>query len=271
VTAALLAVALGACGGSGAKGGAGGAGGAGAGAGGGGAGAGGGGADGGAGTGGAPTDGPPDLATDFGSPMAGDAATNCPHDPALPIAAQAPAVLIDDFSGAGLLDGRSRVGVGFDVREQFDATADARFDPEPSVEPKCGAAAAGAAHIRGKAADTGATFSLIFSSAGDGGKASDHYDASATTGITFRAALGDPKASQLVTVQINLAGSNKFDYTKDVIVSGTAWQEFTIKWTELQAAPAAPAFSPATLNQIVIPFAAGDNVDLYLDDLAFVP
>jgi hypothetical protein len=265
VTAALLAVVGVACGGSSGKGGAAGAGT------GGGAGMGGGGVDGG-GMAGAPTDGPPDLATDFGAPMAGDAAIHCPTAPTLPIAAAPASVLIDDFSGAGLLDGRSRVGAGFDVREQFDATANASFDPEPSIEPKCGAAAAGAAHFRGKAADTGATFSVIFSSPGDGGKPRDHFDASATKGLTFRVSLGDPRASKLVTIQVNLAGTNKFDYTKDVILAaGLAWQQVTIKWTDLTAAPAAPAFSPATLNQIVIPFAAGDDVDLYLDDLAFVP
>jgi hypothetical protein len=255
----ILALAAGGCGGSNA-------------AGDGAAGSGPGGGAGGAGAGGAggsdagPADGPPDLATDFGLPMTSDVAIDCPKGGGQ--AAADAALLIDDFSGMGVLDGRSRVAAGFEIKDQFDATANARFDPEPAVEPKCGAAAAGAAHFRGKAA---ATFAVIFSSAGDGGKPNDHYDASATKGLTFRVALGNAKAAQLLTVRVNLAGSNNFDYTKDVIVNGTTWQEVTIAWTELQAAAAAPKFSAATLNQIVLPFAAGDDVDLYVDDLAFVP
>jgi hypothetical protein len=227
------------------------------------------GTDGGGGTDAGAPDGPQDQATDFGEPMTSDVAINCPTGGG-PLAPAAAAVLIDDFSGVGLLDGRSRVGAGFEIKEQFDATANALFDPEPGVEPKCGAAAAGAAHFRGKAADTGATFTVVFSSAGDGGKASNHYDASATKGITFRVALGDPKAVKVLTVQVNLADS-QWDYTKDVIVDGTAWQNVTIAWADLQAAPAAPTFSAAALNQIVFPFSAGDDVDFYVDDLAFAP
>jgi len=260
VTLALTAiVAAGGCGSSGGKAEGG------AGTGGGGAGAGGGG-----GTDAAPADGPPDLATDFGEPMTSDVAINCPTRGGS-LAPAAPALVIDDFSGSGELDGRSRVRAGFDVKEQFDATAGAMFEPTPGIELKCGAAAPGAAHVRGKAADTGATFAVIFSSAGDGGKPNSWYDASATKGITFRVALGDIKASKVVTVQVNLAEPNKFDYTKDVIVDGTAWQEVKILWTELSAAPAAPPFSAATLNQIVLPFMANDSVDLYVDDLAFLP
>jgi hypothetical protein len=86
--------------------------------------------------------------------------------------------------------------------------------------------------------------------------------------VTFRVALGGGGANKLYTVQVNLAKSS-WDYTKDVVVAGATWQTVTILWSDLQAAPAAPAFSPAALNQIVIPFVDGD-VDIYIDDIAFV-
>ena len=112
---------------------------------------------------------------------------------------------------------------------------------------------------------------MIFSSpSGDGGKPLAHYDASATKGVTFRAALGNPQAAQLITLQMNVDGS-QWDYTKDIIVSGTTWQQITVLWTDLQAAGGAPPFAPAALNQIVFPFIASATVDLYLDDGAVVP
>jgi hypothetical protein len=214
----------------------------------------------------AATDAVLDLATDFAEP-ASDVAINCPTGGGA-LAPAAAAVLIDDFQSGGRLDGRSRVGQGFTVKEQFDATADARFDPIPGVEAKCGAAAPGAAHIRGAAADTGATFALIFSGGGDAGK--NRYDASAMKGIRFRVALGDAQATKLLTVSMNVADS-QWDYTKDVIVAGTAWQDVEVRWSELQAAPAAPAFAAAALNQLVFPLIPHADVDLYIDDLAFIP
>jgi hypothetical protein len=269
VVAALLALAAPACGGSGGKGGAAGAsgsGGTGGVAAGGGAGGGAGEpADGGAGTGAA--DAKPDQATDFGAPQP-DVAVHCPTAVgALP--AEDAALVIDDFEGTGKLDGRQRSTSAFGVREQFDATAGATFDPPPAIEAACGAAAPGAAHFRGRAADTGATFAVVFSTPVAGQKALDHYDASATKGVSFRIALGDPAASKLVTLQVNLAGS-KWDYTKDVAVTGTTWQTVTVMWSDLTAAPAAPAFSAAALNQLVLPFSPDVDVDLYVDDLAFV-
>ncbi len=208
-----------------------------------------------------------DVATDFGGPTP-EVMANCP----LSTGALAPAatdLIIDDFAGTGLLDGRIRSTPLFNVKEQFDATPDAHFDPAPAIDPVCGAAGAGAAHVRGTAADTGATFAIIFSSGGDGGKPAAHYDASGTRGITFRAALGAAKTNMLFTLKLNAAGS-PWDYTKDVVVTGTTWQDVQILWSDLGAAPAAPAFTPATLNQIVFPFAADANVDLYVDDVAFV-
>jgi hypothetical protein len=209
-----------------------------------------------------------DVATDFGETASVDAAADCPKAAGVLAAASAD-VLIDDFTGQGKLDGRSRQDVGFSVTEQFDATTTAQFDPAPAVEPTCGAAGPGAAHIRGTPTDSGATFTLIFGSAnGDGGKPLPHYDASATTGITFRAALGHAKATQLFTLQYNLDGS-QWDYTRDVIVAGTTWQQVTILWSDLESAAAAPKFSPAALNQIVFPFTPDTDVDLYIDDVAF--
>jgi hypothetical protein len=214
------------------------------------------------------TDAVLDLATDFADPPS-DVAINCPTGGGA-LAAVTGASLIDDFAGSGRLDGRSREGAGFTVKHQFDATPDARFDPVPGVEGKCGAAAAGAAHLRGAAADTGATWALIFTSPGDGGKPANRYDASAWKGVRFRVALGDAKATKLLTVSVNLADS-KWDYTKDVIVGGSAWQDVEIRWSDLQAAAAAPAFSPAGLNQIVFPLIPNADVDVYVDDLAFIP
>ncbi len=208
-----------------------------------------------------------DVATDFGAPTP-EVMANCP----LSMGTLAPAAadsIIDDFAGTGLLDGRIRSTPLFNIREQFDATPDAHFDPAPAIDPVCGAAGAGAAHVRGTAADTGATFAIIFSSGGDGGKPADHYDASGTKGITFRAALGAAKTNMLFTLQLNATGS-QWDYTKDVVVAGTTWQDVQILWSDLEAAPAAPAFTPATLNQIVFPFSPDANVDLYIDDVAFV-
>ena len=79
----------------------------------------------------------------------------------------------------------------------------------------------------------------------------------------------ETSASKLVTVQVNVTQS-QWDYTKDLSVSGTAWQTVTILWSELQAAPNADPFSPATLNQIVFPFFPDTDVDLYIDDVAFL-
>ena len=209
----------------------------------------------------------PDLATDFAGPSA-DVVTRCPTAAAA-LAPAAGALVIDDFDGTGRLDGRIRANGVFTVREQFDATSGATFDPAPAIEAGCGAGALGAAHIRGRAADTGATFAIVFSTPAPGGTPAARYDASGTTGISFRIALGDASASKIVTLQVNLAGS-QWDYTKDVAVDGTAWQTVTILWSDLQAAPTAPAFSPAALNQLVFPFFPDTDVDVYLDDLAFV-
>jgi hypothetical protein len=215
----------------------------------------------------AAADDKPDLATDFGGPTP-EVAVHCPAA-AGALAPAAAELVIDDFDGTGPLDGRQRSGGAFTVKEQFDATASATFDPAPAIEASCGAAAPGAAHIAGQAAGTGATFALVFSAATDGGAPADHYDASATRGVTFRVALGGAAASKLLTLQVNLAGS-QWDYTKDVSVTGTTWQTVMILWTDLAAAPGAPAFSAAALNQLVFPFSPGVDVDLYLDDLAFV-
>jgi hypothetical protein len=223
------------------------------------------------GTGGTGTDGATDSIADLATDFAGgtsDAAVTCPTGTGTAAGA---AVLIDDFGGTGALNGRMRTGVGFAVTEQFDATANAHFDPEPGVEARCGAAAPGAAHIRGAAADTGATFALIFTGTGDGGKAATSYDASGTKGVTFYAALGDAKATKLFTVQVNLADAQHWDYTKDVIVNGTTWQKVEVLWSDLQAAPAATKFSAAILNQIVFPLIPNADVDLYVDDIAFIP
>src|SRR5450432_359369 len=208
-----------------------------------------------------------DLATDFGIP-ASDVVVRCPTAAGTLAPAEA-ALIIDDFDGVGRLDGRQRGTSLFTVKEQFDATASATFDPVPSIEGTCGAAGPGAAHIRGRAADTGATFALVFSTPVEGGKALDHYDASGTMGISFRVALGDAKASKILSLQVNLAQS-QWDYTRDVSVTGTTWQEVRILWTDLQAAAAAPAFSAAGLNQLVFPFFPNADVDVYIDDLAFV-
>ena len=176
---------------------------------------------------------------------------------------------IDDFEGSGHLDGRQRATNSFTIKEQFDATAGATFMPAPAIETTCGAAGLGAAHIRGRAADTGATFALVFSVPVAGGKAVDHYDASGTKGVSFRVALGDASASKLVSLQVNVSGS-QWDYTKDVTVTGTAWQTVTLPWSDLQAAANADPFSAAKLNQIVFLFFADTDVDLYVDDIAFV-
>jgi hypothetical protein len=193
----------------------------------------------------------------------------CPtSDADLPAAA--PALVIDDFAGTGPLDGRIRMTDTLSVREQFDVGADAKFSPAPAIEGRCGAAAPGAAHIRGVAAPSGSTFAIIFGTPVPGGKPLAMYDASATKGVSFRIALGaEGDANKVFTLQVNLAKST-WDYTKDVVVAGTTWQTVTVLWTDLQAAAAAPAFSPATLNQLVIPFVDAGNVDLYLDDFAFV-
>jgi hypothetical protein len=208
-----------------------------------------------------------DVATDFGVP-ASDVVVHCP----VAGGALAPAtaeLIIDDFDGTGRLDGRQRGTAVFTVKEQFDATSGATFDPVPSIEASCGAGGPGAAHIRGRAANTGATFALVFSTPVEGGKAADHYDASATKGISFRVALGDATASKLLSLQVNLAQS-PWDYTKDVFVTGTTWQDVRILWSDLTAAQAAPAFSAAGLNQLVFPFLPDTDVDVYIDDLAFV-
>jgi hypothetical protein len=216
-------------------------------------------------------DAKPDQATDFGPPQ-GDG--SCPVGTGK--LAPAPAELvIDDFDdggggkGGGQLNGRKRHTPAFAVTEQFDATAAATFSPVPGVDLNCGASPPGAAHIKGSAADTGATFALIFSVERDGGKAIDHYDASGTRGVSFRAALGDASATKMLTVQVNLA-SSQWDYAKDVTIAGTAWQTVTVLWSDLEAAPGADAFSAAALNQIVFPFFAGVDVDLFIDDIAFV-
>jgi hypothetical protein len=207
-----------------------------------------------------------DLATDFGASES-DGSVTCPTGVAP--AANAGA-LIDDFRDEGKLNGRLRQTDGFLATEQFDATMNAKLDFAPRVESACGALTPGAAHIRGTPADTGATFAVVFGGKADGGKAPAFFDASATSGLVFYVALGDAKATTLFTVQVNLADS-QWDYTADVIVAGTAWQKVEVRWANLQAGAAAPKFSAAKLNQIVFPLVADAPVDLYLDDLAFLP
>jgi hypothetical protein len=226
------------------------------------------GATGGAGDPDASADAKLDLATDFGAPES-DAPVTCPTGTAT---ASAAGTLIDDFRDGGNLNGRLRQTDGFTAAEQFDATPNAKLDFAPRVEAMCGALTPGAAHIRGTLAGTGATFAVVFGgkAADGGGKAPAFFDASATSGLVFYVALGDAKATTLFTVQVNLADS-QWDYTADVVVAGTAWQKVEVRWADLQAAPAAPKFSAAKLNQIVFPLVADAPVDLYLDDLAFLP
>jgi hypothetical protein len=264
--AAALALLVAACGGGGAKPDAGATGGGGAGGDGG-----GGGADGGAGArgvdAGGGADAPRDLATDFGADEDAGPVT-CPTGAAT---GNETGAVIDDFRDGGRLNGRLRQAGAFTVAEQFDATANAKLDFAPRVEAACGALTPGAAHIRGTAADTGATFALVFAGkGGDGGKAPAFFDASATSGVVFYVALGDAQASKVFSLQVNLADS-QWDYVADVIVDGTAWQKVEVRWADLQAAAAAPKFSAATLNQLVFPLAADERVDLFIDDLAFLP
>ena len=255
---------VGACGGGGAK--ADGAAGAGAG----GAMGGGGGHAGGDGGAGAPADAgadaKPDQATDFGAPT--DASVQCPTADGV-LAPAAAELVIDDFADTGRLDGRIRATSAFVVKEQFDATDSAHFATAPSIETACGAAAPGAAHIAGMAADTGATFALVFSTPVAGGVPLAKYDASGTKGLTFRMALGKAKVSSVFSVQVNLAQST-WDYSKDVIVAGQTWQTVTVLWSDLQSAPNATPFDAAQLNQIVFPLSPDSEIDLYIDDLAFV-
>jgi hypothetical protein len=207
-----------------------------------------------------------DLATDFGASES-DGPVTCPTGTAPAATAGA---LIDDFRDGGKLNGRLRQTDTFTAAEQFDATMNAKLDFAPRVETTCGALTPGAAHIRGTPADTGATFAVVFGGKADGGKAPAFFDASATSGVVFYVALGDPKATTLFTVQVNLADS-QWDYTADIVVAGTAWQKVEMRWANLQAGAAAPKFSAAKLNQLVFPLVADAPVDLYLDDLAFLP
>jgi hypothetical protein len=190
---------------------------------------------------------------------------SCPTGPPAPPVE--PARLIEDFTGGGPLEGRTRATPGFAVREQFQATPDARFDPTPAADVACGG---GAAHVKGTAAGSGATYTLVFSRPpiAAGAPPARSVDASRSQGITFRAALGNARASRLHTVELGVLGS-KWSYAKDFTLDGTAWQRVDVRWSDLRAAPGAPPFSPATLNQIVFTFAGGAPVDLYLDDLAF--
>jgi hypothetical protein len=207
-----------------------------------------------------------DLATDFGASEP-DGAVTCPSGPATAVAA---GPLIDDFRDDGKLDGRLRQTDGFTAAEQFDATMNAKLDFAPRVEATCGALTPGAAHIRVTPADTGATFAVVFGGKVEGGKAPAFFDASATSGVVFYAALGDVKATTLFSVQVNLADS-QWDYTADVVVAGTTWQRVEVRWADLKAGAAAPQFSAGKLNQLVFPFVADAPVDLYVDDLAFLP
>jgi hypothetical protein len=209
-------------------------------------------------------DGPPDVPADFsgdgGRPV-------CPTGGGALAPAEA-ALLIDDFTGTGLLEGRRVTRSGFAIHEQFNATVNSQFDVPPSIDPVCGAAAAGAAHIAGMPADAGATLAIIFSS-GAAGAPTESYDASATKGITFRAAVGDKQASRMFSIRVGETEST-WSYTKDIEVKGTAWESINIVWTELEKAPQAPAFNPSKLNQLVLTLTSGAAIDIFLDDVAFI-
>ena len=218
------------------------------------------------GDGAAGADARPDQATDFGTPS--DASVQCPTADG-GLAPADPALVIDDFADTGKLDGRIRATSALVVKEQFDATANAHFEPAPAIEPSCGAAAPGAAHIVGMAADTGATFALVFSTPVAGGTPLPLYNAAGTKGVTFRVALGKAKVTSIFGVQVNLAQST-WDYATDVIVAGQTWQTMTAMWGDLQSAANAAPFDNTRLNQIVFLFSPGDDIDLYIDDIAFV-
>ena len=210
-------------------------------------------------------DGPPDVPADFSA----DGRPTCPTGGAGLAPAEA-ALLIDDFTGTGLLEGRRVTRPAFSIHEQFNATVNAQFDVPPSIDPVCGAAAVGAAHIAGMPADAGATLAIIFSSGGAAGAPmAELYDASATKGITFRAAMGDKQASRMFSIRVGEAEST-WSYTKDIEVKGTAWESVNIVWTELDKAPQAPAFDPSKLNQLVLTLTSGADVDIFLDDVAFI-
>jgi hypothetical protein len=197
------------------------------------------------------------------------AASQCPRADR-PLAAPDPRRVIDDFATGGPLDGRVRAGEAFVVTEQFLSTPAARFEPPPAVDGACGAAAPGAAHIKGTAADTGATYSMVLATTGTStSKPAAFYDASASGGVTFRAALGNARAAKTFTVRLGVAGS-PWAYTKDLVVDGPAWKTFEVRWADLDAASGAPPFSPSALAQIVFPFASGAPVDLFLDDVALL-
>ncbi|HET6280856.1 MAG TPA: hypothetical protein VFH73_07820 [Polyangia bacterium] len=208
-------------------------------------------------------DGPADVPADFSS----DGRPTCPAGGGglAPVEA---ALLIDDFSGSGLLEGRRVMRSAFTIHEQFSASVNAQFDVQPGIDPVCGAAAAGAAHIAGMPADAGATFAIIFGS-GAGTPMAEFYDASATKGITFRAAVGDAHASRVFSVRMGVAGST-WSYTKDIEVKGTAWESVNLIWAELEKAPAAPTFDASKLNQLVLTLTSGADIDIFLDDVAFI-
>ena len=204
----------------------------------------------------------------------GDLLTDLPA-PSCPVAAGALAppaatLLIDAFAGAAVaLNGRTLTQAGFVVAERFDATVNAQFSPTPYLDPRCGAAAAGAAHIAGMAADQGATLTLVFSTLGHADDDPSFFDASGMKGITFRAALGSAASEKIFSLRAGVAGST-WSYAKDVVVADATWQDVEVLWSDLMRAPAAPAFEAGKLNQLVLTFISGTTVDIYLDDLAFL-
>jgi hypothetical protein len=195
-------------------------------------------------------------------------AHSCPL-PAGPLLPPPAPSLIDDFVGpAASLNGRTLAQAGFIVAERFDATINARFSPAPYLDPRCGAAAAGAAHIAGMAADQGATLTLVFATVGQADDPS-FFDASVMHGITFRAALGSAESEKTFSLRAGVAGST-WSYTKDIVIADNSWHSVDVLWSDLDRAPAAPAFDAGKLNQLVLTFISGTTVDIYLDDLAFL-
>jgi hypothetical protein len=205
------------------------------------------------------------LSTDGGS-ATGDAGPSCPRA-AGPLPAIEPAyAVIDDFVLPGALEGRFVDAVNnCGAYESFTAGSGSTFDPAPAVDPSCGAAAPGAAHVLGHTDSAGATFALSFVTTGD--PLLPGCWASPSTGFTFRVALGDANASRRLTLRVTPLGSTDA-YTKELTVSSQSWQTVTVPWGAFTAPPGAPALL-LHLSEIAFVFDANADVDSYLDDLAF--
>jgi hypothetical protein len=125
----------------------------------------------------------------------------------------------------------------------------------------------------------GSGFGVDLDNAGVGASSKLSYDAADYAGVTFRARAQSPLTLTLALPDADTDSAGgicaicEHHYAKAVPVT-TSWQRFTVAFADLVlepgGAPSPAAFDPSRVFSLRFQFAAGEDYDLAIDDVAFV-